>query len=173
MMYFFRQHHLARHPRFLRAGFSLIEIVIGVAMLTTFLLSISAYYRKVLDVSNDTTRHIQSSFLLEEGLEAVRTFRDQSWTAHIATLAPDTTYYFHWNGTQWHPTTTPQVTEGFFTRSFTVAPVYRDASDDIASAGVLDLGARKVTVSVTWQRKGGTLSTTDVAETYITDLFSN
>ena len=142
-------------------------------MLTIFLLSITAYYKKVYDVSLDTTRHIQSCFLLEEGLEVVKTFRDQSWTSYVGGLTVGTTYYFYWTGTQWRPTTTMQVVENVFTRSFVLADVYRDGADTIAPAGTLDPGTKKVQVNVAWNRKGGTQVATDTAETYITNLFSN
>jgi Tfp pilus assembly protein PilV len=172
MMSSFQKPRLPRRP-FFRAGFSLIEIVAGIAMLTIFLVSINAYYRKVLEVSQDTTRHIQSSFLLEEGLEVLRSLRDQSWTTHIASLTPGGTYYLYWDGSAWSATTTEQVVERWFTRSFVLEEVLRDGSDNIAAAGVLDPGTRKVVVSVTWVRKSGAASSTDVAETYMTDLFSN
>lgn len=166
-----REHFTKIHLR--HEGFTLVEIVVATAMLTIFFLSISSYYKKVLDVSQDTTRHIQSSFLLEEGLEAMRTLRDQSWSTYVGPLSTSTTYYLYWNGTQWRPTTTVQTVENLFTRSFRVSQVYRDGSDNISSSGTLDPGTKKVIVDVVWLRKGGKLTATDTAETYITDLLSN
>lgn len=154
-------------------GFSLVEIVIGISMLTMSLLSITTYYKKVLDVSQDTTRHIQAGFLLEEGIESAKLFRDTSWTTNIAALSTTTMYYFYWNGTSWTPTTTRQVVESVFTRSFQLRDVTRDGSDNIASSGTYDPGTKKVTVSVAWMTKGNRAMATDTAETYITNLFSN
>lgn len=156
------------HPR----GFSLIEIVIGTAMITMILVSVSSYYKKVLDVSQNTTRHIQSSYLLEEGFEAAKLFRDQGWASKIAALSTTTTYYFYWNGTQWTSTTTKQTIENSFTRSFVVRDVVRDGSDNIAAAGTYDPGTKKIIVSVAWAKKGGGVAT-DTAETYVTNLFNN
>ena len=154
-------------------GFTLIEVVLAASILTMFMLSSSMYYKKILDVSQDTTRHIQSGFLLEEGIEAVKLLRDTGWSAKIAPLSTTTTYYLYWTGTQWRSTTTKQVVENVFTRSFTIADVKRDVSDNISAAGTLDAGTKKVVVGVTWLRKGGRATTTESAEAYIMNLFSN
>lgn len=156
-----------------RRGFTLIEIVLATSMITTFLVSISMYYKKILDVSQDTTRHIQSGFLLEEGVEAVKLLRDTSWSTKIATLSTTTTYYLYWNGTSWTSTTTKQVTENVFTRSFTIADVRRDVSDNIASSGTYDPSSKKVVFVVEWSRKGSRATTTESAETYMMNLFNN
>lgn len=155
------------------AGFTLIEIVLAVGMLTMSLISVNLYYKKVLDVSEVTTRHIQSGFLLEEGLEATKLLRDSGWTTKIAALSTTTTYYFYWSGTQWQATTTKQIVENTFTRSFKLTDVKRDASDNIAAAGTYDPGTKKVTVYVVWSNRGGGAVSTDTAETYITNLFGN
>jgi Tfp pilus assembly protein PilV len=154
-------------------GFTLIEIILATSIITTFLVSISMYYKKILDVSHDTTRHIQSGFLLEEGVEVVKLLRDTSWSTRIATLSTTTTYYLYWNNGTWTSTTTKQVVENVFTRSFTVADVTRDVSDNIASSGTYDPSSKKVMFAVTWPRKGSRATTTESAETYIMNLFNN
>lgn len=166
---------ILNHRALTRAGFSLIEIILGIGMLTVSLVSVTAYYKKVLDVSVDTTHHIQSGFLLEEGVEAVKMLRDQGWATKIAALSTTTTYYLAWSGTQWTSTILPQAVENTFMRSFTLADVFRDASDNIVSSGgtYYDPGTKKVTVSIAWTRKGSKSVATDTAETYITNLFNN
>lgn len=156
-----------------QAGFMLVEILIASAMITMILLSIQLYYKKVLDMTQDTTRHIQSGFLLEEGIEVLKQLRDQSWDTQIATIATSTTYYLSWTGAAWSVTTVPQRIENIFTRSFTLSDVYRDASDNIAPSGTYDPGTKKVFMSVAWRYKGGNATSTESAETYITDLFTN
>jgi Tfp pilus assembly protein PilV len=155
-------------------GFSLIEIILAIGMLMMSLISVSFYHKKILDVSISTTLHIQSSFLLEEGIEAVKQMRDQGWATKIAPLSTTTTYYFYWNGTSWTSTTTLVLVENIFTRTFVVHDVARDATTfNIDPAGVYDPGTKQVTVSVAWQRKGGSGVATDTAETYITNIFNN
>ena len=157
----------------IQKGFGLIEIVLGIGMLTVSMVSITSYYKKVLDVSNDTTRHIQSGFLLEEGLESVKMLRDQSWTTKIAALSTTTSYYLYWSGTQWTATTSSQLVENTFVRSFQLTDVKRDASDNIANVGTYDPGTKKLTVYVAWSHKGTKNVATDTAETYVTNLFNN
>ncbi len=164
---------VSRKKIFLQRGFSLIEIVLGIGMLTVSLVSITSYYKKVLDVSNDTTRHIQSGFLLEEGLESVKMLRDQSWSTKIATLSTTTSYNLYWSGTQWTATTSPQLVENTFVRTFKLTDVKRDVSDNIANAGTYDPGTKKLTVYVAWSHKGTKVVATDTAETYVTNLFNN
>lgn len=151
----------------------LVEILVASAMLTLVLLSVDLYYKKVLDVSENTTRHIQSGFLLEEGIEALKLLRDQSWNTKIAALTVGTTYYLSWTGTTWSAVTTTQRVENIFYRTFVLSDVYRDGSDNIASSGTLDPGTKKVSMSVAWRYQGGNATTTESAETYITNLFSN
>jgi len=156
-----------------RGGFMLVEILIASSMVTLVLLAVTLYYKKVLDVSEDTTRHIQSGFLLEEGVEALKQMRDQGWSTKIAPITVGTTYYLSWNGSVWSATTVPQRVENIFTRSFVFLNVYRDGSDNIASSGTLDPGTKKVSMTVAWRYQGGNATSTESAETYITDLFSN
>ncbi|HSE35369.1 MAG TPA: hypothetical protein VLB83_04575 [Candidatus Paceibacterota bacterium] len=153
-------------------GFTLIEILLGASMLALFIVSIALYYRKALEVSQETTHHIQAGFLLEEGIEAVKSMRDDGWTTYIATLNPGTSYYLYWNGSKWRATTTPLQVENTFWRSVILSSVNRDVNDDIVTTGgSADAGTRKVRVDVTWNKK--TASSTESIETYITNLFNN
>ena len=154
-------------------GFTLIEIVVVATIFSVFMVALVSYYKKVLDVSQDTTRHIQSGFLIEEGIEAAKLLRDESWSARVATLSTTTTYYLLWSGSTWTATTTEQKIENIFTRTVRITDVFRDVNDDIASAGTHDPGTKKVRIEVSWPRKGGNATTTDSAETYITNLFTN
>ncbi len=154
-------------------GFTLIEIVLAAGMISVFFVGIAGYYKKLLDVSEDTTRHIQSGFLTEEGLEAIKMLRDAGWTPYIDALSTSTTYYLYWNGTRWEATTTRQIIENYFTRSFRLVDVKRDVSDNISDLGTYATGTKKVIVDVAWQRKGSRATATDTAETYISNLFSN
>ena len=141
-------------------------------MLALFIVSIALYYRKALEVSQETTHHIQAGFLLEEGIEAVKSLRDDGWTSNIIPLNAGTAYYLTWNGSKWAATTTSAQIENTFWRTATFSTVSRDGNDDIvASGGVNDPGTRKVRIDVTWDKK--TASTTESIETYITNLFNN
>lgn len=158
------------------AGFTLIEIVLASAILSSFMVSIALYYKKILDVSENTTRYIQSGFLLEEGVEAVKLLRDESWSLGIAPLSTTTTYYLFWTGAKWTATTTPVIVESVFMRTFTVGDVFRDGSDNIVSTialGTFGTSSKKIMFTVAWQSKGDRATTTKSAETYIMNLFNN
>lgn len=155
-------------------GFTIVEVLLAISIFVLFLVAVAAYYKKILDVSKDTTYHIQAGFLIEEGFEAMKLLRDTSWSANIAPLAAGTKYYLDWNGSTWTTTTVPQKIEYVFTRSIEASDVYRDGSDNIAaSPGTLDAGTKKVKVSVSWTSKGGRATTTDTAETYIMNFTGN
>lgn len=150
-------------------GFGLIEIVIGSAILATSLLSISLYYQQSLKVSRSTAQVAQASFLLEEGLEVARFFRDTSWV-NISVPATGTTYYLSFNGTNWATSTTNVFIDGMFERTIRLDNVYRDANDDIVTTGgVIDTGTRKVTSTVSWRDR--TATTTRSIGTYLTNIF--
>jgi len=152
-----------------KKGFTIIEVVLAAALLSSFFMSIALYYVRALHVTEQTTHYIQSSFILEEGIEALKGQRDLGWSANIASLANGTTYYLYWSGTNWTTTTTPYKIENYYDRSFVLSAVNRDASDNISSSGTLDTGIRKITMTVSWYGKSGT--TTRSVEAYIANLF--
>jgi Tfp pilus assembly protein PilV len=151
-------------------GFGLIEIVIGAAILSTSLLGISFYFQEALNVSERTGNIVRAAFLMEEGIEITRFFRDNGW-ANISGLAAGTPYYLTWNGTTWATTTTNTFIDGLYERKVVATDVYRDSNDDIVSSGgTLDSGTREITVSVAWQEKGAT--TTKTVSTYLANFFN-
>jgi len=150
-------------------GFGLIEILVASAVLSVVLVAVSGFYQTALNVSQTTGERITAAFLLEEGMEAVKIIRDDSWS-DIANLATDTSLYYNWTGITWATTTTNTFIDGLYERSFVVEDVYRDANDDIVfSGGTLDASIKRITVSVAWSRKGAT--TTRSISSYIANLF--
>ena len=85
-------------------GFTLVEVVLVASIFSMFVVSLFGYYQKVLEVSKETTRYIHSGFLLEEGVEAMKLLRDESWSSRIAPLSTTTTYYLYWTGSMWSAT---------------------------------------------------------------------
>jgi type II secretory pathway pseudopilin PulG len=153
----------------LSGGFSLVEILMASAIICLSIFAITASSQKSVVLSNRSLNQVQSSFLLEEGAEAVKIIRDNSWTT-IAGFTSGTTYYPTFSGGTWTLSTTP-TTIGFFTRTVVFSDVYRDGTDKIASSGgTLDSRTKKVTVTVVWPSSGTTLSNNIIF--YITDLFN-
>ena len=155
--------------KFYSNGFGLIEIIIGSAILTISLIAMSTYFQKSLQLNQDSGKLVKASFLLEEGIEAVKFFRDTSWL-NISGLTAGTPYYLEFDGTKWATTTSNIFVDGIFERKLTIDNVSRDTNDDIVSSGgTLDTGTKKATVSVAWSDRTGT--TTKSISTYLTNIF--
>lgn len=150
-------------------GFGLIEIVIGSTILTISLIAISTYFQKSLQLSQDSGKIVQASFLLEEGVEAAKFFRDTSWQ-NISGLTAGASYFLQFDGTKWATTSSNIFVDGVFERKLVIDNVARDANDDIVSSGgTNDADTKKATVSVSWLGRNGT--TTKSISTYITNIF--
>ncbi len=150
-------------------GFGLIEIIVGSAILTISLIAISTYFQKTLQLSQDSAKMTQASFLLEEGIEVAKFFRDTSWL-NISGLTSGASYYLQFNGTKWATTSSNVFVDGIFERKLVIDNVSRDANDDIVSSGgTNDADTKKATVSVSWLGRSGT--TTKSISTYITNIF--
>jgi len=153
-------------------GFGLLEIAIGVSIISLSIFSLTAVSNLALKLTEESARNTQASFLLEEGVEALKILRDSSWSANIAPLASGTVYYFAFTNHNWQATSTNIYIDGIFERNFALQGVNRDINDDIVSSGgILDPDTKKITISVSWLSRNGT--TTQSVSAYITNLFDN
>ncbi len=153
-------------------GFGLLEIAIGVSIISLSIFSLTAVSKLALKLTEESARNTQASFLLEEGVEALKILRDSSWSINIASLAPGTVYYLSFVNHNWQTTSINIYIDGIFERSFVLQNVNRDINDDIVSSGgILDPDTKKITVSVSWLSRNGT--TTQGVSAYITNLFNN
>lgn len=153
-----------------KKGFVLVEVIIACAIITTITFAVFSSASKGISLSNLALRHIQASYLLEEGAESVKVIRDTSWTT-ISNLTIGTTYYlsFNTNTNLWSLTTTPNTTDSF-TRKIVFGAVSRNSSDDIATSGTNDPRTKKVTITVSWPSGSGTASKTLIF--YLADIFT-
>lgn len=153
-------------------GIALVEIVVVIAIVGIAVFSL--YELVVLSratVSREL-RRVQAVSLAQEGLEAVRVIRDQSWSANIAPLSAGTTYSATLSGTSWALTTiNPGPIDSLYTRTLVFANVNRDANDNISEAGSADADTRKITSTVSWQERGSSRAVT--LATYITNFQDN
>lgn len=154
-----------------KRGISLIEIVVGTAVLLIAITGLLTAYNVFVRAGTTTLGTVQASYLLEEGIEAVSAMRDYGWTANIANLTAGSTYYLAWVSGRWTSTTTVTRIDNVYSRYFILSSVNRDASDNIAVSGTNDVGTRKLTVYVSWPTKATT--TLRSTSTYLTNLFSN
>ena len=131
----------------LKSGFGLLEIIISVALVSVSLFSLAAVGRLAFRATSESLVNIRAAFLAEEGIEALRSIRDDNWP-NISSLIPDQPYHLSFSGGIWKATTPPQLIDGEFTRTFIMQPVYRDAGGNIASSGDPDPEARRVVLDV-------------------------
>lgn len=157
--------------RLTQYGFGMVEIIIGATVLSVSLLGISNFFQSTLAVSHTTSAMVQGGYLLEEGVEVVKLFRDEDYSSNIAQMSTTTPTYVAWDGTAWATSTVNTFIDGKFERSIIAGEVTRDAGGDIASSGTFDPNTKLITVTVAWQTKGAT--TTKTIQTYITNIFND
>jgi hypothetical protein len=149
-------------------GVSLIEVVIGSAIIVTGILALTEGYGQYVKYALANQKNIQAAYLVEEGLEVMTYIRDRGWATYIAPLSTGTAYYIAWNGSAWNVTTTPQYIDSIFLREIRVAEVVRDSGDRISSSGTADPNTKLLSVYVSYVQ--GTATTTKTISTYITNL---
>lgn len=163
-------------------GFTLIEVIVATSIITVSMLALLQTSERGLTLSNSALRKSQASFLLQEGVEAVKSIRDNSWV-DIESLDLDTPYYLFYNTTtkNWilDNTTTTNLLghiptypiDEIFTRTVTISSVMRDEVYDIVeTGGTIDISARKILVNTTWYSQGNTNSKDLIF--YIFDIFN-
>ncbi len=156
----------------LSRGMSLVEAVVMIFVASICILSVWKIYTLYIKISLSNPALFQSAFLAEEGIEAVKFMRDQSWGTNIGPLSVGTNYTLTLSGSSWGVTTTPTFIDGMFDRRITFESVYRNAEGDISESGTLDPDTKKVVSTVYW-KKDATSTTTRQISTYVADIFNN
>lgn len=151
-------------------GFMTVEILVAVSIITVSILAAMAVAQKSVYVSRQAFHTAQAGFLLEEGAEAMRIIRDNNWT-NISSLTVGADYYLVFSGGTWILSAIPNTVD-IFTRAVSVSNVNRDdtTKDIVSSGGTLDDGTKLITVTVSWQEGGVTITKT--LQFYIMDIFS-
>jgi hypothetical protein len=151
-------------------GVGLVEVVIGASIVVLIFSGIVSVFNFYYRHSVNLTDNIKAEFLLEEGLEALRTIRDENFN-HLKVLSPETSHWLFFTGTKWQATSSPVLIDSIYDRSFTTSPVYRDAGGALSSAGELDEDMLLVSVSISWSEN--TATTTRIISTYLANVFEN
>lgn len=162
----------------MKAGFSVVEIIVAGALLTAFAAGIIAASHYELKAVDESAKLGKAAFLLEEGIEAVRIMRDRGWTANIADLVSSTNYYPVFSINWKLQTTDPGLIDNVFSRTVVFEDVYRkNADDDIVDISssdpkTIDPNTRKITATVGWKAADGT-SRQESLSTYVANIFQN
>jgi type II secretory pathway pseudopilin PulG len=163
----------------LQKGFGIIEIIIGVAIITISLLGVMLSAKVSFQIISENLRRVQANFLAEEGIEALKSIRDDGWTANIVPITTGTDYHLVYDtgANEWTLVAgalADQI-DGVFTRTVQLNAVDRDVAngtqDIVFAGGIADAGTRKVTVTISWPGRSGTK--TQAISTYMTNIFAN
>ena len=75
------------------SGFSLVEIVLAIAIAVMVFLAIYEMILFANKITANSLRRVEALNFGQEGIEAVRTIRDKSWSTNLSGVAIDTNYY--------------------------------------------------------------------------------
>ena len=155
-----------------KQGFTLLEILVGASIITASFLGVLTVFDRLTKSSRQMVELTQAGFLLEEGLEATRVWRDTGW-ANLGNWPNGTEYYLTWSGSKWATSTTNTLLDSKFERKIKVANVNRDntSKDIVLSGGTDDANTKLVTATVTWSSASGP-TTVKTLSAYFTKLFN-
>ena len=155
-----------------RSGFGVIEIIVATAIIGIVIFSVTQVGILAFRLSQLSAERTEAVFLMQDAGEAIRFFRDDSWTTRIAALSAGTPYFLTFNGSNYALTTVESpFIGGKFRRVIVMSNVNRNVQSDISSAGTDDPLTKKFSVDVAWSIRGAT--TTESMEFYLADLFNN
>ena len=133
------------------SGFGLIEVVVVTAIASAVLAAFLQVGILSIRLLRAERERLEATMIAQEGMEAVRSIRDESWTNNITPLVNGTIYYPSIINSKWTLSTSGSgLVNNIYTRQVVFDQVSRDSNDNIASSGTADTGTRKVTVTVLW-----------------------
>ncbi len=148
-------------------GQSLIELLLAIAFAGIILPVLIVSFVSSREGKPQQEQRIQAVSMLKEAQEAVRSVREQGWSA----FSVDGTYHPVATASAWSLAPGMEVSDGF-TRSLVISSVTRDASTGaiVSTGGVPDVSTKKVTASVSWS---GPLGSSVSATMYLTRYLGN
>lgn len=156
-------------------GLSIVEIVVAAAIIAAVVTALSGAWQLYIRTSTIGSEMSEAALMTEEAAEALETIRDAGWTASIAPLATDGTYYYvAWNSAteRYGISSTYSTPQSGYARTITLATVMRDSNSNIVSAfGTNDPKTRKATISVFLV--GATSTPLMQSDMYIHNVFNN
>ncbi|HVZ11599.1 MAG TPA: type II secretion system protein [Patescibacteria group bacterium] len=149
-----------------KSGQALIELLVTLALASIILPGLMTGFLASRNGQAQQAQRLETTGLLREAEEAVRTVREASWSA----ILTNGTYHPTPSGSTWALAPGAEVINGY-TRQIVISDTYRDSSGNIAtSGGTLDPFTKKITSSVTW---GTPFSSTVSSVVYLTRYINN
>lgn len=133
-----------------QSGFSVVEIILASALFLIFSGAAITVVLQGFDLNRTSTETIVANEFAIEGIEAVRSISNQSYSNLVATAGTgltrsvSNTWAFSGANNVFGP-------NNMYTRVITISAVSRDANGNIVSSGgTVDANTMKVTSTVTW-----------------------
>jgi type II secretory pathway pseudopilin PulG len=153
------------------SGFSVIEIIFASALFLIFSGAAIIVVLQGFDANRTATETIVANQYAIEGIEAVRSIKNQSYANLVATagtglarVPSGSAFVWAFSGSQ-----NQFGPNNKYTRVITISSVNRDASGNIVSSGgSLDPNTKKATATVTWNHTPTRINTV-VQTTYFTN----
>lgn len=150
----------------------MVELIIAISLAAIILVGMTQIVAVAVETTERERRTIEALNLAEEGIEALRVMRDDSWSANIQPLTNGANYYLVVSGNTWLATdVNPGLLLNRYERTFRFSEVFRDSNDNISISGTSDPNTKKVTLTVGWRERSAT--TTVVLDTYLTNFLNN
>jgi len=134
-------------------GFGLLEAIIAVSILVIIASTATATTLHTLTANNFYNDYEKANFMAQEGLEAVRSIRNQAWSnLDIGSVSCPASINkgVETVSNSWQFKSAPDVF-GKFSRTLTITNVCRDVSGNIdISSGTYDENTKKITSTVSW-----------------------
>lgn len=142
-------------------GISVIEILIATAVLGIALVSLLGLINSSLHTSSLIKQNTQVDALIQETMEAIRNFRDNTvWDSNgLGVLTKNADYYPRKaiDGLSWELVPGEETIDEI-ARKVVFYRAYRDENDDISENGIEDPDTLKAVATVSWPEKGKTKS---------------
>ena len=134
-------------------GLSIVEVLLGLSLFAIIFLFIYQTLTLFFLEHARVIEHTQAVYLAEAGQESLRYLRDEDWNT-LADLTPGTTYYLSVSTTTIATSSSPELINNKYSRSFTLWPAYRNSDDDLVASttpgATADAGSVVSIVRVTW-----------------------
>jgi len=116
-----------------QSGVTLVEIIIGISIISMIVVAVGVSVTSFVDARSALLDDVKTLYLVEEGHELIKALRSSDWSTFDG-LALDTIHYLDVSTSSLAFSTTPEVIDSDFYRSFIIREVYRDGSDDFATS---------------------------------------
>jgi len=143
-MWIFKKHKF-------QLGQTIIELVLAMGIAAIIFPTLLSGFMSTREGRPQQEKRLQAIALLKETEAAVKSFRENDWTA-FASITHDTAYHPEISGTEWVLVSGTQ-TNNDLTQSVVMSDVNRNANGDIVtSGGTNDPSTKRIIITISWTK---------------------